>query len=454
MPTTSRIIVTCCALLTACAPEPSTAPTDQGPSFVISDGAHSGGNEHFYFLPPMVPSPAYDGTFDGTLTPQVRITGPGGFAALLTSTVSPSDELYHVNWNTQGQGLAAGEEYRIAVQVDGTTLGFADVVIGANMSELKNVNTGEYIPLKDGRTLPIKFRIEQGWAPPPPPSGWVSLPSISAPRRWMGAAGVDGRVFVLGGWDGAQAVASVEVFDPQTGEWQPRAPMPTPRLGFGTAVLGGLIYTIGGQTGMLNTTETTIVEVYDPATDTWSTRAPLPAARSFLGAASVGGMVYAVGGQAAGWQIPSVEMYDPGTNAWSTRSPMSIPRAEFGLITVGAKLYAMGGITGNAPWVLSTLEEYDPTLDSWTARSPMPTARFGLGVGAVGARFFVIGGAYDMNIAEAYDPGTNSWTTELPMPTPRKNLGVATAGGQLYAIGGANTTFSVPILDVVEKFVP
>src|SRR5205809_877259 len=34
--------------------------------------------------------------------------------------------------------------------------------IVASQQEAKNVNTGEFFPLVDGRTLPVKFRIEQG----------------------------------------------------------------------------------------------------------------------------------------------------------------------------------------------------------------------------------------------------------------------------------------------------
>src|ERR1043165_770583 len=36
-------------------------------SHVISDAAHGGAVPHFYFLPPMVATPSYAGTFDATL---------------------------------------------------------------------------------------------------------------------------------------------------------------------------------------------------------------------------------------------------------------------------------------------------------------------------------------------------------------------------------------------------
>jgi hypothetical protein len=46
-------------------------------------------------------------------------------------------------------------------------LGYADVNVYASAKAAKNANTGEEITLKDGRTLPIKFRIEHGAAPTP-----------------------------------------------------------------------------------------------------------------------------------------------------------------------------------------------------------------------------------------------------------------------------------------------
>ena len=45
---------------------------------VIEDAAHNDGNEHFYFLPPMVPQPSYSGVFDATLAPVVRRRKGGG----------------------------------------------------------------------------------------------------------------------------------------------------------------------------------------------------------------------------------------------------------------------------------------------------------------------------------------------------------------------------------------
>src|SRR5207302_6763411 len=81
--------------------------------------------------------------------------------------VAPTDQLYLVNWDT-GQcttgpcTLTPGAVYRIRVLVAGTELGHADVQVVASQQEARNVNTGELFPLVDGRTVPVKFRIEVG----------------------------------------------------------------------------------------------------------------------------------------------------------------------------------------------------------------------------------------------------------------------------------------------------
>ncbi|MBT8397861.1 MAG: hypothetical protein HKO65_02190 [Gemmatimonadetes bacterium] len=85
-------------------------------------------------------------------------TGPGSETIRLVS----EEEHFIVNWHTKDFGLDPSKTYRIQVVVSGEVLGIADVDVVASGSGLKRVDTGLYVPLKDDRTLPIKFRIEQG----------------------------------------------------------------------------------------------------------------------------------------------------------------------------------------------------------------------------------------------------------------------------------------------------
>ncbi len=182
-----------CAGLVACATdtpvEPRTPTAAVGPSFEIEDGAH-GGNAHFFFLPPLVPSPSYSGVADPSLLASLAVevcdlgtsrpptnTSCGStpvFVARFTSTTGTASEVvrfdagaghYIVNWHTDksdGGTLVTTRFYRLRILVAGTVLGQADIDPVRSPSDLKNYDTGNSIPLVNGRTLPIKFRVEKG----------------------------------------------------------------------------------------------------------------------------------------------------------------------------------------------------------------------------------------------------------------------------------------------------
>lgn len=143
------------------------------PSRSISDGTFALGNPDFFFLPPMVKNPSSSpnwtaGGFNGTLHPLVHIcemsgtteatATPTSVCSDLATTVSLTDEQYSVNWKVPSSSTIF---YRLSVVVGKKVLGWADVETATNASQLKNVTTGEFVPLVDGRTLPVKFRIER-----------------------------------------------------------------------------------------------------------------------------------------------------------------------------------------------------------------------------------------------------------------------------------------------------
>jgi hypothetical protein len=151
-----------------------TAPT--GPHETISDAAHAGAVPGFYFLPPMVDNPPFSGTFNASLQPRVEVCELSGAAcgavvATFTfgtgsSSVRVGGDHYIVNWHTGDFDLDPARFYRISVFQDDFRLGYADVDVVGGGNELRNVDTGQFIALLDGRTLPIKFRVETTATPP------------------------------------------------------------------------------------------------------------------------------------------------------------------------------------------------------------------------------------------------------------------------------------------------
>ena len=149
-----------------------STPTDLSPDLAILDAEHGDEGSHFYFLPPMVPAPNATGVFDATQPAVVEIcawTGSECAFALTefsvgagTITVSVGDETYLALWHAGDFNLDLTKMYRISVLVGSRELGYADVQPVNNGSALKQLDTEEVIGLVDDRTLPIKFRIEEG----------------------------------------------------------------------------------------------------------------------------------------------------------------------------------------------------------------------------------------------------------------------------------------------------
>src|SRR2546422_4886466 len=122
----------------------------------------------------MVPAPTFSGTFVSGLTLEVGIcvwTGTACDAPIATFStktgsgsetvrVDPENEQYVVNWHTGQFGLDPAKTYRIRVLFGTTELGHADVDVVTNGRERRSVNTAEFVPVVNGQTLPITFRIE------------------------------------------------------------------------------------------------------------------------------------------------------------------------------------------------------------------------------------------------------------------------------------------------------
>jgi hypothetical protein len=148
---------------------PTLSPQGDLSVRAISDQVHDGGQAGFFWLPPLVGAPTLQGTFDATQHPTVTITplvSGASAIATYTTTSGPGSETvrvdttsqnYIVNWHTDQFNLDPSLVYRIAVLVSSRTIGFLDVQVVASQGQAKNVNTSEYVPLVDGRTLPIKW---------------------------------------------------------------------------------------------------------------------------------------------------------------------------------------------------------------------------------------------------------------------------------------------------------
>lgn len=184
----------------------------------------------------------------------------------------------------------------------------------------------------------------------------------------------------------------------------------------------------------------------------WSTEASLPVAVRRPAAAVLGDLVYAIGGErtdltSVGPASGAANVYDPALRTWTALPPLPTRRLAHNLVASGGRLYAIGGATTPVDLPIGTVtnvvEEFDPATQSWRTRAPMPTARALAVAAELGGRIVVAGGDADSGYdsfqpiatVESYDPVTDTWATLPPLPRARAKVHAAVFQGKLL-VGG------------------
>jgi N-acetylneuraminic acid mutarotase len=155
---------------------------------------------------------------------------------------------------------------------------------------------------------------------------WTRKADMPTARWALAAEVVDGKIYVFGGarqWVTAidfKATPIVEVYDPATDTWTRASDMPRARFGHSATAVDGKIYIIGGWDAAVHTAPSEgflTVDVYDPATDTWTTATDLPAGGGQHAASVVDGKIYTIGGWMGpgGRVFPTVQEFTPAPEA-------------------------------------------------------------------------------------------------------------------------------------------
>ncbi len=272
------------------------------------------------------------------------------------------------------------------------------------------------------------------------PGAWNILAPMPTPRQEVAVAALDGRVYVIGGFgSGMRPVATVEAYDPNANEWEPKPSLPEPLHHAAAAVVNGRLFVIGGYTGgRLRWEASPIVYEYDPQGNAWRTRAAMPTPRGALAVAVLANRIHALGG--SGEQVSQAhEVYDPAADRWTAANPMPTARDHLAAVAYQDRVWALGGRTSFRGTQFANVEIYDPATDSWRTGPSLPTGRGGLAAAVARDRVFVFGGEAPFrifNATEMYDPGSHRWIAKAPMPTARHGIGAVAVGERIYVPGG------------------
>ncbi len=271
---------------------------------------------------------------------------------------------------------------------------------------------------------------------------WQSRAPLPQARRELASAVVGGLIYAVGGITTSGTSAQVTAYNPRSNTWSSKASLPSPRQSAdGAAVLGGLLYLPGGMNASDVLTKT--LYAYNPSTNTWISRAAMPVSSGCGGSRTISGKLYVFTGctGAAGTTAGLLHRYDPGANSWTPLR--SAPRAHRypAVGVINGKLYVAGGV-GASGSSLGTLDVYDPVTNTWQTKSAMSTARRGAAGAVVNGMLYVIGGRDNSGLylgtVEAYNPATNFWVRKTSLPPARSGLAAAVQDGLIFAIGGRN----------------
>lgn len=309
--------------------------------------------------------------------------------------------------------------------------------------------------LFDPSITSIPQGLSQGAPDPVQPSAnqgrWFEQPRMPIATAEMGVVACQGKVHVIGGYARGKSNSDYhQVFDPATGEWTLKAPIPFACNHLGMAAVGSRIYSFGGFIEQ-NRCPHSNCYVYDTNTDTWEEIPRLLRPRGAISIVELDGKLHLLGGRnvrSLDWH----EIYDPETKTYeilndmrgsTPTQPFAGQRCHMGAVAVDGRIHCIGGRKDSYDFNTGLHSVFDPETREWTFRKKMPTARSGLCCVYVGGKILAFGGeapglVYEVN--EAYDPATDQWETVAPMPVPRHGLHGATAaviGDTVYVPGGA-----------------
>jgi N-acetylneuraminic acid mutarotase/glucose/arabinose dehydrogenase len=200
-----------------------------------------------------------------------------------------------------------------------------------------------------GSTQPFAGSVTNAAVFDPTTNSWTPLAPMPVARGGATAKAIGSFIYVVGGMDGGASLGTMSVYNTTTGTWAAGPSMGTRRDNPGSAVLNGKLYVFGGRTrnadgstlnGTLNT-----VEMFDPATGTWTPRAAMPTGRRTMVVGTLNGRAQVMGGEAttSGGTFKQNEEYDPITDTWTTLRSMPTPRHGAVAGTINGVVYVVAG---------------------------------------------------------------------------------------------------------------
>ncbi|MGQ0600170.1 MAG: Kelch repeat-containing protein [Anaerolineales bacterium] len=262
----------------------------------------------------------------------------------------------------------------------------------------------------------------------------------------------DGRVLLAGGFkdDGhgdELALASAELYDPQTDTFMLAGAMAEPRNGHtATRLPDGSVLLVGGWGDDVRLSTT---ELYDPTSGTFTAAGALVTRRANHTATLLndGRVLLAGGSQTRNVLVPNAEVYEPTSGVFTAIAALGEPREGNTATQLSDGRVLLAGGTAENDRVLASAEIFEPATNTFTRVGDLTTARRKhAAILLPDGRVLIIGGSDDRDwrgkyiSTELFDPATQTFAPGPDLSNERFKLADATVllpDGRVLVSGGS-----------------
>jgi len=242
---------------------------------------------------------------------------------------------------------------------------------------------------------------------------WTQLADIPSGfnRGWAFSFVINGIGYVCGGdkTGSFDVYKDVRAYDPATDTWTQKANLPIAMDGAYACSVNGKGYVIGGFNGSAAVSTT---YEYNPNTDSWTTKASYPGGQAiFPSGFVINNKIYVGLGSASGMAGSKLfYQYDPSNNIWTQKTtfPGSARQACIGF-AIGHTGY-IGGGEENYNSMFYDFYKYNPYTDTWTKDNSLNMQSE---TAAAWCSSFVIGTTAYYGLGASFNGGNLSYSNKL-----------------------------------------
>ncbi len=275
-------------------------------------------------------------------------------------------------------------------------------------SEMSEARTGAAaVTLDDGRVLVFGGTTSSGGATNAvqvfSDGSWSDLGAVMLDARSGHSATLlkDGRILLAGGENSSGPLSSLEIYDPSSNSFASAASLSGARKSHGAARLpDGRVLMIGGSDGADPSSALASSEIYDPESASVSAGPSLGAPRTGLSVTRLlDGKILIAGGNNGEADLASTLIYNPADGSLSAGTSLSVPRTGHSAILLPYNNSVL--ISGGSG--LASAELYVPWTSSVSATGSMSAARSGAaGSGTAWDGVVVVAGGSGSASSELY----------------------------------------------------